>query len=143
MIEESIKNNGVHEDIFKKKEVKMKMLNKLFNIVICVTLIIILGFVGGFLFGAGNTEKRYDGNTSIEHVFENVATDICNNASSVNRLQAEVENLNLRLQQQQAENNKLKRLLQQEKDKGVVDKMSDNLSDAWDGAVTMWNDITD
>lgn len=143
MIEESIKNNGVHEDISKKKEVRMKMLNKLFNIVICVTLIIILGFVGGYVFGASNTEKKYSDNTSIEHVFENIATDICNNASSVNRLQAEVENLNLRLQQQQAENAELKRLLQQEKDKGVIDKMGDNLSNTWDGAVAMWDDITD
>ena len=121
----------------------MKMLNTLFNIVICVTLITILGFVGGYVFGASNTEKKYSGNTSIEHVLENVATDICNNASSVNRLQAEINTLNLRLQQQQAENAELKRLLQQEKDKGVVDKMGDNLSAVTDSAVAVWEDITD
>lgn len=121
----------------------MKILNKLFNIVICVTLIIILGFVGGYVFGASNTEKRYDGDASFEHVIESVAADICGSTSGIDRLQAEVENLNLRLQQQQAENAELKRLLQQEKDKGVIDKMSDNLSDTWDGAATMWDDITD
>lgn len=143
MIEESIKNNGVHEDIFKKRKIKMKMLNKLFNIV-CVTLIIIiLGFVGGYVFGASNTEKRYDEDASFEHVIESVAADICGNTSGINRLQAEVENLNLRLQQQQAENNELKRLLAEEKEKGVMTKMGDNLSDAWDGVSDMWKDITD
>ena len=143
MIEESIKNNGVHEDIFKKKEVKMKMLNKLFNIVICVTLIIILGSVGGYVFGVSNTEKRYGASPSYERVIENVAADICGNTSGINRLQAEVDSLTFRLQQQQAENNELKRLLAEEKEKGVMAKMGDNLSDAWDGAVTMWDDITD
>ena len=143
MIEESIKNNGVHEDIFKKRKIKMKMLNKLFNIVNCVTLIIILGFVGGYVFGASNTEKRYDGDASFEHVIENVAADICGNTSGSNRLQAEVDSLTFRLEQQQAENAELKRLLAEEKEKGVMSKMGDNLSDAWDGAVTMWKDITD
>ena len=121
----------------------MKILNKLFNIAICALIIIILGFVGGFMFGASNTEKRYDGDASIEHVIENVAADICGNTSGINRLKAEVDSLTFRLEQQRAENAKLRRLLQQEKDKGVIDKMGDNLSDAWDGAVTMWNDITD
>lgn len=121
----------------------MKMLNKLFIIVICVTLIIILGSVGGYVFGASNTEKRYDGDASFEHVIENVAADICGNTSGINRLQAEVDSLTFRLEQQQAENAELKRLLQQEKDKGVIDKMGENLSNTWDGAVTMWKDITD
>ena len=119
------------------------MLNKMLNIV-CVTLtILLLGSVGGFMFGAGNTEKKYSDNTSIEHIIENVAADICGNTSGINRLKAEVDSLTFRLEQQRAENAKLRRLLQQEKDKGVIDKMGDNLSDAWDGAVTMWNDITD
>ena len=114
MIEESIKNNGVHEDIFKKKE--NKKMRKLLTAVCVATLIIILGSVGGYVFGASNTEKRYDGDASFEHVIESVAADICGNTSGINRLQAEVESLNFRLEQQQAENAELKRLLQQEKD---------------------------
>ena len=118
-------------------------MRKLLTAVCVATLIIILGSVGGYVFGASNTEKRYDGDASFEHVIENFAADICGNTSGINRLQAEVDSLTFRLEQQRAENNNLKRLLQQEKDKGVIDKMGDNLSDAWDGAVTMWNDITD
>lgn len=140
MIEESIKNNGVHEDIFKKRKIKMR---KLLTAVCVATLIIILGSVGGYIFGASNTEKRYDGDASFEHVIESVAADICGNTSGINRLQAEVDSLTFRLEQQRAENAELKRLLAEEKEKGVMAKMGDNLSDAWDGAVTMWNDITD
>lgn len=121
----------------------MKMLNKLFNIVICVTLIIILGSVGGYMFGASNTEKRYNGDASFEQVIENVAADICGNTSGINRLQAEVASLTFRLEQQQAENAELKRLLAEEKEKGVMTKMGDNLSDAWDGVSDMWKDIID
>ena len=119
------------------------MLNKMLNILICALIIIILGSVGGYMLGASNTEKRYDGDASIEHVIENVAADICGNTSGVNRLQAEVDSLTFRLEQQKAENAKLRKLLAEEKEKGVMAKMGDNLSDAWDGAVTMWNDITD
>ena len=61
----------------------------------------------------------------------------------VTKLETEVNNLNRKVVILNSENNELKRLLQQEKDKGVIDKMGDNLSDAWDGAVTMWNNITD
>ena len=61
----------------------------------------------------------------------------------VTKLETEVSDLNRKVVALRSENNELKRLLQQEKDKGVIDKMGDNLSDAWDGAVTMWNDITD
>ena len=61
----------------------------------------------------------------------------------VTKLETEVNNLNRKVEILNSENDELRRLLQQEKDKGVIDKMGDNLSDAWDGAVTMWNNITD
>ena len=101
-----------------------------------VTMMIIVGaFVCGYLSGVDNTEQKY---TDV------VVTKVDRTEDQrVTKLETEVNNLNRKVVILNSENNELKRLLQQEKDKGVIDKMGDNLSDAWDGAVTMWNNITD
>ena len=101
-----------------------------------VTMMIIVGaFVCGYLSGADNIERKYADVvvTKVEYTED----------QRVTKLETEVNDLNRKVVALRSENNELKRLLQQEKDKGVMDKMSDNLSNAWDGAVTMWNDITD
>ena len=101
-----------------------------------VTMMIIVGaFVCGYLSGVDNTEQKYSDEvvTKVEYTGD----------PRVIKLKTEVDDLNRKVVMLNSENNELKRLLQQEKDKGVIDKMSDNLSNAWDGAVTMWNNITD
>ena len=101
-----------------------------------VTMMIIVGaFVCGYLSGVDNTEQKYSDEvvTKVEYTED----------QRVTKLESEINDLNRKVVILNSENNELKRLLQQEKDKGVIDKMGDNLSNAWDGAVTMWNNITD
>ena len=117
-----------------QKRKTMKAFMTIFYMI--VTMMIIVGaFVCGYLSGVDNTEQKYSDviMTKVEYTED----------QRVTKLETEVNNLNRKVVILNSENNELKRLLQQEKDKGVIDKMGDNLSDAWDGAVTMWNNITD
>ena len=124
----------VSKKISSEKEKIMKAFITIFYMI--VTMMIVVGaFVCGYLSGVDNTEQKYSDEvvTKVEYTED----------QRVTKLETEVNNLNRKVVILNSENNELKRLLQQEKDKGVIDKMGDNLSDAWDGAVTMWNNITD
>jgi peptidoglycan hydrolase CwlO-like protein len=112
----------------------MKAIMKIFYMII--TMLIIVGaFVCGYLLGADNTEQKYtdEAMTKVDWTGD----------PRVIKLKTEVDDLNHKVVMLNSENDELRRLLQQEKDKGVIGKMSDNLSNAWNRVVVVWNVIVD
>lgn len=104
--------------------------------------IVVAAFVCGYLLGADNAEQKYSDDV-LTVITENVTKVDWSGDEKTKALETRIDDLNRKVVMLNSENNELKRLLQQERDKGVIAKMGDNLSDAWDGAVVMWNDITD